>query len=442
MSVDLLLPTTEGKASCVVCGEAFHWLGDHVIEKHNLDLEEYLTRYPGSPTVSREAFRVVEKKRGIERVEATPVGVTTKFAGISFPVHTNVPSEACLPMPAHYRIPEKGVLSADVQDAALAVSRGRSVWIWGPPGTGKDALISALCASTRRPSLLFTVIPGADVTSWKYTRSFDANGTSWEEGVLLRALRDGYQPPDGGARIPYLIVLSDFDRATRQQAEELRQILDSIQGRITGPTGIVWPTFPGTTLVATANTPGSGDPTGRYLSANPIDASILDRFERKIRFHPMEKDDEIPILQAKFPLLAKSHLSTLKTVVSASASVRSAIEKDLLYCEWSHRTVCAWLGALEDLLLAFPGGNPSQFVSRALRVVLDGMPDEDTRENARRVIDPLIAKGTLDEGDVGHIQPDVDLGKDWRNLTTLQPDIGKAQSADLGKTWPDPPSKA
>lgn len=408
----LMIATKSGLAKCRLCGTSHHWLGDHLAECHDLTVEAYLALHPGAETCSEELATSYESTSKRRRKAAEASGLAIDFAGVSFPVDMSVPALACLPMPTHYAVPANGPLARDVQDVVVAIKRCRSVWVWGAPGTGKDAVFSALCAMTRRPSLLFTVVQGADITSWKFTRSFDAQGTKWEEGVLLKALRDGYLTSDG-RRVPYLIVLSDFDRATRQQAEELRQILDSIQGRISGPTGEIYEVLPGTTIVATANSSGAGDTTGRCISANPIDASILDRFERKVRFHSMDPKDEEPVVRAKFPLLAGKMPEAIKTMMRATHAVREAAEKEEVYCEWSHRTVCAWAGAAEDILEILPGKvTLSALLKRAARVVLDGLPDADTRESVKRIMDPHIKGGMVNEGNTSHIDADTSL-TDW-----------------------------
>jgi len=395
MSIMIPAPKDGLLALCKLCPTGsdhpvpeHHWLGDHVAEVHGRTLENYVASFPGAHTCSAELFEKFSKRKTADRKAAEAKGLALNFAGISFPVDLRVPAGVCLPMPDHYSIPKAGKLARDVQDVAVALKRGRSVWVWGAPGTGKDAIFSALSAMTRRPALLFTVVQGADVQAWKYSRSFNALGTSWEEGVLLKALRDGYLAEDG-SRIPYLIVFSDFDRATPQQAEELRQILDSIQGRVTGPTGEVWPVLAGTTIVATANTSGAGDSTGRCISAQPIDASILDRFERKVRFHSMEISDEEPIVRKKFPVLAARYPLAISNMMKATEAVREGVEKEEFFCEWSHRTLCAWAGAVEDFLESLPPAKNNEktvgvggLLKRAARVVLDGLPDADTRDGS------------------------------------------------------------
>lgn len=399
----LISTNSNENPTCLVCShQGGPWLGDHLAEVHGMTVASYLARHPDAPTASEPlvvAFAASQRKR---RKAAALNQPTISFAGIDFPVNMSVPADVCLPLPEGYEVPRYGDLSGDVEDVILALSRGRSAWVWGPPGTGKDAVFSAWSALTRTPGLLFTVVQGADIASWRFTRAFNAEGTYWEEGLLLKALRDGYTAPDG-TKHPYLIVLSDFDRATRAQAEELRQILDSIQGRVTGPSGEVWPVFPGTRIVATANSVGAGDLSGRCISSNQIDASILDRFERKYRFHAMDIRDEDPIVRAKVPVLASRFPEAVSVMMRATQSIRQAVDKEEIYVEWSHRTVVAWATAAEDLVESGSNLKADRIVAKSARVVLDGLPDEDTREKVKRLIDPLLRGGMVGEGDTSHI---------------------------------------
>ena len=397
------LPTCQfGLEHGTPCGFKCHWMGDHVTEAHQIGILTYLAKYPGATTVSKE-LESLRLETPTTRSHPRPENLTITVGGLKFPVNFRVPESACLPMPKGYRIPVFGPLASDIQDVLIALKRRRSVWIWGLPGTGKDALISAYCSMTRTPSLLFGVVQGADIQSWRFTRAFDSHGTRWEEGLLLKSARDGFKAPDGSVH-PYLINLSDFDRATRQQAEELRLITDSIQGRISGPAGEVYPVLPGTILVATANTSGGGDSTGRSFSSNPIDPSILDRFERKVQFHSLDPKDEEPILVGKFPRLAATYPKAIPSVIRATTSVRKAIESQNVFCEWSHRAVCAWVSAAQDLVDVLGPSASKDLLSRSVRVVLDGLPNEDTRDAVVRLLDPHIKGGVIPEGATNFIK--------------------------------------
>lgn len=376
---------------CRLCGHTDFYLGDHLAESHDLSIEAYLEAFPGSPVVAQEVLDAV--KKNVRRAHP-PVDTALKIAMRDFqaPVNPDVPAEACLPLPHEYRLPVAGDLGIDITEALIAILMGRHTYIHGLPGSGKDALIHFICHVLRRPSQIKQVQPSADVQGWFFSRSFDKDGTDWEEGELLKALRDGYTSPTTGRLMPYTILITDFDRATKAQAETLRLILDSISGRVEGPGGVTYPVFPGTQIIVTANTAGGGDSRGRMVSANVIDGSILDRFERTFEFHWMEWEDEEPICRAKFPLLAERCPEAFDQVGKATASLRDAITKDQLYTEFSHRAVCSWLGQAEDII-AMTGKVPSNLLARAFRAWQDKCPDPETRVAAKNLIDPHIKGG-------------------------------------------------
>jgi len=404
--------TAETPITCQVPGCSHteqDWLGDHLTEAHGLSVDTYLTMYPGARVMSDRLKARYDKSQGnVRRAHPPAVSeLTVSFHNLPFPVFAGVPAEACLPMPANYRLPEKGQLSKDVAAALVALLRGRSLYIWGMPGTGKDALIHAFSAQTRRPAIIKQVIPGSDIEAWFFSRGFNEAGTHWEEGDVLTALRDGYLCPDG-TRVPYLLLVSDLDRADRAQAEYLRLITDSIQGRISGPTGTVYTLLPGTQIVATANTPGGGDERGRMISANPLDASILDRFERKFEFHQMDWRDEELIVRAKFPVLVARAPWVFDRMGKATKAIRDAIDAEELHAEFSHRGLCSILGHAEDLLIC-AGGNPKaikRLLREGARAWWDGLPDKEARLKAQAVMDAHLKGGALDEGDKSHMSGD------------------------------------
>jgi hypothetical protein len=159
-------------------------------------------------------------------------------------------------------------------------------------------------------------------------------------------------------------------------------------------------------VVATANSPGAGDNRGRCVSANPIDASILDRFERKIQFHWLDWRDEEPIVKAKFPTLLARVPKVFAQMAKVTDALRSAINKEELYAEFSHRGLCSILGHAEDILRCSGDKKrvPKNLMKMAARMWLDGLPDEDTRQVAKNLMDPHLEGGVLEEGNTGHIQ--------------------------------------
>jgi len=387
---------------CKECGhQEKDYLVPHLLEKHDMTAQEYLDKYPGAPITSQRLMEAYQDKtRNIRQTfPITPDKLTINFGKVLFTVHWDVPASACLPLPAHYAIPTHGLLGEDIEHAVTALKFFRSQYIWGMPGAGKDALFHAWSALTRTPAIIKQVKPGTDIESWFFTRAFNEKGTFWEEGDVLRALRDGYLTRSG-RRIPYLFLITDFDRADREQGEHLRLITDSIQGRVDGPGGKTYTVFPNTYIVATANTAGSGDDRGRMISANPLDASLLDRFERKFQFHWMEWKDEGPILMAKFPLLAQKTPSVFNKIGATTKALRAAILNGDLYAEFSHRACCAILGHAQDVLEC-NSKIPKNLLRIASRAWLDGLPDQENRDAAKKILDSHFT--VLDEGNTSHV---------------------------------------
>lgn len=404
---------------CRVCGhETRDYLGDHLLEKHGVTVDAYLADHPGVATMSQRLLELHKARHPAPRRAHPPKPNDLKvtWAGVEFGVNSSVPPEACFKRPKEYRVPSHGALGTDIQHFTISLRDPDCppMYIHGPAGCGKDAAFQAWSADTLTPKIFRSIIPGADIESWFFTREFDANGTRWEEGPVLKGLRDGYTCPDGTV-VPYLFLITDFDRADRSQAEYLRLITDTVEGRVAGPKGRVFPILEGTRVAATGNSCGSGDPRGRYISSQPLDASILDRFEVAVKFHQLDWNDEGPVVRAKFPFLVERCPGIFPVMGRLTEALRIAISNDELYAEFSHRALCAILKHSQRLLhLCGEGQTPENFISKSLRVWLDKLPDKDTRQTAVNTLDPHVDGGLLDEGDTSHIKAAGSLA-DWAN---------------------------
>ena len=392
--------------TCVIDGYKDLSLIDHLSEVHGMTVEEYQAAHPGQPVVSNLLLEIEQatKPKVTRRAGKELQDLSVAFAGLELDVWHDVPAEVCLPHPPNYRLPKFGQLGKDVAQASLYAAMRAPIWISGQPGTGKDAFVHALSATLRRPALMITIAPGMDLESYLYSRSFapDADGnvqTFWEYGELWKALTEGYVTESGEVR-PYIILLSDFDRATKAQVETLRLILDSISGRVMSPDGKAVPVVKGTQIIATANSQGQGDTTGRCISARAVDSSIMDRFETAVLFHPMSWKDESEILRGKFPTLFGTMPEALDTMGACTKALRSCIAQNSLYMEFSHRTVCGWAKVAEATLKWRPKTKPEKVLVDAARAWIDKLGDEETRMEARRVIDPFMKGGAISASDL------------------------------------------
>ena len=389
------LSVVDTRIECLECGFKSHTLLDHIVEVHGLTVPEYLAKHPDAPTVSQSLQdRLDRDLKGRRRTPAPAItSLATELCGVPVPVDHGIRPDQCLVYPEGYAWPTKGAAKKRVQRAVLALRRKHPLYIYGDPGVGKDAAVHAYCAEARLPSFIYTFSPGTDVKRWFYSREIGANGTSWSYGVLFKALVEGVKGSDGVAR-PALILFSDIDRATPDQLEEFRLVLDTMSKRIVGPTGQVHTIVEGTQFAFTANSCGFGDERGR-MSSQQMDASILDRMGRFIEFTHLHWDDESAILRGKFPALVTAAPNIFDELGAATKALRAAIagRGDVtLYADLTHRGLCEILAECDDLLWLKNGEAPANLLKSGFKAWLDRL-DTDNRLNAKRLIDASISGG-------------------------------------------------
>lgn len=394
-------------AVCAECGHSAHWLGEHVVTEHGMSHEAYLAKHPGALLASKDTS---EKAHASSPAPRAPTSIKMDIGGVKFPVHLNVPQEASAPMPPHYRLPQHGDLANTIEDALLVLADiNPVVFFFGRGGTGKDAFPEFVSYVTRQPYAEYTIQPDADIEAWFFSRTFDNESAYWEEGPLLKQLRDGYQPPDGGKPVPYLIKFTDTDRATPRQAEHLRPILGSSRRWVQGPQGKQFPVLEGTKVVMTGNTNGAGDITGRFVSARAQDSTLIERYHAFFEFSYMEWEDEVEIVRSKFPRFvreceaaeimvngAKKTVNMLEEVGKSVTRIRQDIAADKLYTDFSHRHLCWWLMHAERRI-NHRGVEPD-LLSRSAQVWLSRIGDRRTRMEVEKTLDALITGGVLSRG--------------------------------------------
>jgi len=375
------------------------------LEKYYLDnFEKGISFFPKEVVDLYHSYEVNIMRKAI------PVEDKVNILEVPVNAYLDVSEEHCFALPENYCLPKYGSLNESIKETLIALSCQRKIYIHGPSGCGKDAFIQAYSFLTSTPAKIFQISPETDVQSWLYSLRLNEKGSYIREGELLKALRDGYLTPKG-RQIPYLILFSDFDRASSDQAEFLRLILDSIEGRVLGIEGEVYKVLPGTIIVATANTSGSGDHKGRFISANPLDNSLLDRFDRFFEYNWLDWKDELRILKIKYPKTFHN-IEWLESVLKKSISkMREYIQNDSVSLEFGHRALCRWLGHCEDIYTLFPDteDTPNQIFKRGLNCYLDSMPDRRLRGIVENILDPHSPGGIKSEGDTSHIGPRLKL---------------------------------
>ena len=396
------LTVVDARVICQECGFKSHSLIDHLQTDHGMTVADYHAAHPGAATVSQAALDAMAAKRKGTRREAIPaiVDLTVNLIGITERVNHHVPEDECLPLPEGYVLPTKGKAKAAFRDVLECLHFGDTVYLWGPPGTGKDAVLHAYSAWTRTPAILHTFTPGTDVKRWLYSREITSEGTSWSYGALWEALVHGVEGRDG-KRHPALIVFSDVDRATPDQLEEFRLMLDTTAKRVSGPTGRAFPIMPGTKFAFTANSCGSGDDTGR-LSSRAMDSSLLDRMGAFVEATYMDWSEESEILRAKFPQVNEVAPKVFDELGLAVANLRKAMDGSHdeydLEGELTHRGICEILKACNRKVALNNGKAPNNLLKLGFKVWLKRL-DRDNQLIAKRLIDAVITGGAFDDED-------------------------------------------
>ncbi len=293
---------TDGTVSCEECGKYHgHILVRHLKEEHNLTLAQYSAEHPDSPVVSEAGARMLadarqrdsssletEEREYEETTVANVMGPAFAVAG-DLEVIRYTDDAKYVP-----RGTDKGYIYN--LKAALALfytimkdKVSSSIWFQGYSGTGKTQLVLNVCrrlalecvrvnldSYVTRPDLLgdWMVIGGETVFNY---------------GLLPRILKRK------GKRI---LLLDEYDLANPYVSALFRPLLETDDPQIVllENGGEIIRPEPGLTIVATANTWGTGDTTGLYGTTQSLSLADRQRFGMFVPLGFLRPEEEIEML--------------------------------------------------------------------------------------------------------------------------------------------------
>jgi len=242
----------------------------------------------------------------------------------------------------------------------------------GPAGTGKDVWGDAYCHAYNLPYARFAFKQGTNPVDWIYRTTLRGDGkggteTVEVEGDLLKACKGvtckrdftsasaeqldqaisdmeeaGYKVVNDGGMltitVPAVILFSDYDRATPDQLEILRQALELGKEKLTNPiTGEMFEILPNTRFYFTANSGADGS-GGTSNITQMKDSSLLSRC---IGIHapaPTPKFERM-VVQAEFPQFDQDQV---KLLVDCTRAIRKVAEEQDMGLEITLRQAKQW----------------------------------------------------------------------------------------------------
>jgi hypothetical protein len=139
------------------------------------------------------------------------------------------------------------------------------MFIAGLSGNGKTLMVEQACAASNREYVRVQITPETDEDDLIGGFRLVGGETVFAKGPVIKAMEQGA-----------LLLIDEIDRGSNK--------LMTLQGVLEGKpvlikkTGEVVVPAPGFNVIATANTKGQGDETGRFIAATIIDDAFLERF--------------------------------------------------------------------------------------------------------------------------------------------------------------------
>lgn len=159
------------------------------------------------------------------------------------------------------------------------------VFITGESGNGKTFMVQQACADAKRELFRVNFTGRTDEGELIGETGLVNGDTVFEEGIVITAMRRGG-----------VLLLDELDYASAEGFTPLQSIMEGSPYLIKKTGELVQPA-PGFTIIATANTKGQGDASGKYYGAQLLNEAFLERFPIVIEQDYPSESVEVKIMQ-------------------------------------------------------------------------------------------------------------------------------------------------
>jgi len=185
------------------------------------------------------------------------------------------------------------------------------VYITGHSGNGKTLMVEQVCASLGRECVRVNITKRTDETDLIGSYELIDGSTIRREGPVITAMRRGA-----------ILLLDEVDLGT----EDLLCLQPILEGKpyFDKKTGEVIHAAMGFNVIATANTKGRGDDSGKYLGANVMNEAMLERFALTEEQEYPDAKTERKILSKNFDALEISDDDFIERLVTWAEVIRKS----------------------------------------------------------------------------------------------------------------------
>jgi hypothetical protein len=270
----------------------------------------------------------------------------------------------------------------DKMKAIVASGRFYPVFVSGLSGNGKTLMIEQACAQANREFLRVNVSPETDEDDLIGGFRLIDGETKWFDGPVIQAMKRGS-----------VLVLDEIDRGSNKLMC-LQGILEG-KGVLIKKTGEYVEPASGFNVVATANTKGKGDDTGRYMSATILDDAFLERFPITVEQEYPDTKVELKILKKVFDSLGISDDKFANNLVQWSDIIRKTFEEGaidelistrrLVHIAQAYTIFNDKMDAIKYCINRFDSETKNSFLDLYTKIDADVAPSEEVKSDPETV---------------------------------------------------------
>ena len=188
------------------------------------------------------------------------------------------------------------------------------VFVSGLSGNGKTFMVEQACAQLKTECLRVNISPETDEDDLIGGFRLIDGETKWFDGPVVQAMKSGA-----------VLILDEIDRGSNKLMC-LQGVLEG-KGLFVKKTGEFVEPVQGFNVIATANTKGKGDETGRYMAATILDDAFLERFPITVEQEYPDTKVETKILTKLFASLGITDKAFAENLVKWADIIRKTFEE-------------------------------------------------------------------------------------------------------------------